>query len=148
VQAHYDAAQGILDAIDAAEARLESSEHVKGKQFLLKKFERLRAEAEDIKANGDKIDGELGGDTDDAPPADTDDDDSEAAEESDLEADMSTDEDGTLKAIRPVYARVLKARRRFKAHEIDAGLSAADAEADARLEKARRKFRRQSAING
>jgi hypothetical protein len=61
---------------------------------------------------------------------------------------MSTDEDGTLKAIRPVYRTVLKARRRFKAHEIDAGLSAADAEADARLEKARRKFRRQSAING
>lgn len=107
VQAHYDFAQGLLDLIDQAESQLESSEHLKGKQFLTKKLEQIRGLAEDIKASGDKIDGELSGNKSDAPEDDSD---SEPVGD-----EIETDDDGVMKGIRPVYRKAIK---RFKLADV------------------------------
>lgn len=115
VQAHYDVAQSILDAIESGKAALESSEHVKGRQFLLKKLDQLEALAQDIKGMGDKIDAELGGH--DEPDGD------EGDADEPTDADISTDDDGVMKAVRPTYYKALKGKR-FSAAEIKKGQDA------------------------
>jgi hypothetical protein len=102
VQSHYDLAQGMLDLIDQAEAQLEGGEHVGGKKFLMKKFEKLRADVEDIKANGDKIDAELSKKGGDAEPEDGDE------EDDPLPEPVEKDGDGVMKGIRPVYRKAIK----------------------------------------
>lgn len=125
VQAHYDAAQSILDIIDKAEMDLQSSEHVKGKAFMTKKLEALRKLAEELKGMGDKIDAELSGKMDDEAGPDGDEDgeepsdddgdapgDDEADDEGDddkpfKKADISRDASGVLAKVRPVYKAAL-----------------------------------------
>jgi hypothetical protein len=97
VQAHYDFAQGLIDLIDMAETQLQASEHLKGKAFLQKKLEQIRALAEDVKAMGDKIDGELAG----KKPADGD-------EEEPVGKPIDTDDDGVMKGIRAPYKKAIK----------------------------------------
>jgi len=103
VQAHYDCSQGIIDLCDQAEQQLQASEHLKGKQYLLKQIEKLRSVAEDMKANGDKIDGELSGGTDET-------------DEEPTGEEIETDEEGVIKGIRPVYRKAIK---RFTLREVN-----------------------------
>lgn len=124
--AHYNFADGLLQLIDQAENDLEMSEHLKGKKFLLAKLERMRAEAEAIKGMGDKIDTET-----------TDEDGDSKADEEPSDPDMDTDEEGTLKAVRPPYRAILKAVRgvrRYSLAEVQKGIEAAK---EAAVEEAR-----------
>lgn len=105
--AHYNFAQCIVNAIEQAKEDLKSSEHVKGRRFLLAKLEKMAAEADAIKAMGDKLDAETG--------------DSEATEPTDDEAnaaDTTTEDDGTFKAVRKPYKAVLKAVRGTKGYSL------------------------------
>lgn len=126
VQAHYDAAQSLLDIVDKAEMDLQSSEHVKGKAFMQKKLEAIKKLAEELKGMGDKIDAELSGKMDDEAEPDGDEDgeepsdddgdapgDDEADDEGDddnkpfKKADISRDASGVLAKVRPVYKAAL-----------------------------------------
>lgn len=106
--AHYNFAQAITSAIEQAKQDLKSSEHVKGRKFLLAKLDKIEAEVDAIKAMGDKLDAETG--------------DTEASEPTDDEAnaaDTTTDSDGTFKAVRRVYKPVLKAVQGAKGYSLD-----------------------------
>lgn len=142
VQAHYDAAQSLLDIVDKAEMDLQSSEHVKGKAFMQKKLEAIKKLAEELKGMGDKIDTELSGKMDDAEaepdgdedgeePSDDDGDapgDDEADDEGDddkpfKKADITRDASGVLAKVRPVYKAALLSiqkavPRRLKSSEV------------------------------
>lgn len=150
VQAHYDVAQGLTDLIAAAEAALEASEHVKGKQFLTKKLDQIRALAEDVKAMGDKIDGELSGGKGEPDGDEASEDDSEP-----IGGEIETDDDGVMKGLRPVYrkaikrvtfAEIQKAPRRPvesapQQNDDDEGLSPQErADLERRLERAERRL--------
>lgn len=112
VQAHYDVAQALMDCIEHAKTVLEQSEHIKGKQKLLKNLAKLEAMAEDIQSDGDGIDAEVSGKTGDVNEDDADEDgdgdedetddtesDDEASEsdESEKGSDESEDEEGDKK---------------------------------------------------
>jgi hypothetical protein len=137
VQAHYDFAQGLLDLIDQAEAQLESSEHMKGKQFLTKKLEAIRGLAEDVKAMGDKIDGELSA-KDEAEPGDD-------GDEEPVGDEIDTDDEGVMKGIRGVYRKAIK---RFRLADLEAPAptppppAPADDEPSPELLKARANFQK------
>jgi len=104
VQAHYDCAQMISDVLAHVRELLLTSEHVKGRQWLEKKLAKIEGDVEDIKANGDRIDGELAGGTE--PP------DGEPVGE-----EVEKDEEGVIKGIRPVYRKAIK---RFSLAELKA----------------------------
>lgn len=131
VQAHYDVAQGIIDLCEQARQQLESSEHVKGKQYLLKALDKLESVAEDVKANGDKIDGEVSGGKE-----------PEEGDEEPVGDEIETDDEGVMKAIRPVYKANIK---RFTLAQVQKAVAADE---DAELEKALRRFRRAKKVSG
>lgn len=126
VQAHYDVAQGLIDLCEQARGSLQSSEHMKGKQYLLKLIDKVEAMAEDAKANGDKIDGEIAGGkepTDDEPVGDT----------------IEKDDDGTMKAIRPVYKKAIK---RFTMKEVTKGIAGANPAVEAEIAEVTKRLAR------
>lgn len=116
----YGAAQAVIDACERLKSGLQQTDSPELYKDAIRHCDLLEAVAEKIKATGDKHDAKLralrGGAGGDQTDADTDNDgDTDTA-------DVSTDDDGVLKAVRPVYRAALAAARtrRFSAAEVEA----------------------------
>lgn len=119
VSALYAHAQALLDAITQLEADLEHTDNPQLYRDAMSMMEQVRELAEKVKALADEHDDALervrgGGGTNG--------DDGESGE-----TDMSTDEEGVLKAVRPVYRAVLKRVRvkRYRLADILKGIERA-----------------------
>jgi hypothetical protein len=136
IAAMYAKVQALLDCCEQNEQDMQTSDSPELRKFMDKMRTKISAIAEEIKGMADKHDAKLNGGS--AP--DSEGDDSEGGEESDEpeEVDTDRDEEGVLKAVRPVYKSILAARaRRFTKAEIDAApVQADDAHADETIEQA------------
>lgn len=112
VDAKYKLAQDLLDAADAYSAAMDSSDSPELHKLCAKFCAKINAIAEEIKGAADSHDSKLqamkGGE------------DEPAEAEEPAEVDMDTDDEGVLKAVRPVYRKSLKKARgkRFSKSEI------------------------------
>lgn len=155
IAALYTHAQTLIDACEQLASDMMSSDSPELRKFGEKLKAKGEALAEEAKAMADKHDAKLngGGGGDETPEADGDD--------APADVDMDTDDEGVLKAMRPVYRKAVKARRgrRFSKAEALAAVrresSAADkaaaaelARARAELDAERRKFRRDLLVHG
>jgi hypothetical protein len=115
VAAKYKYVQAVQDALAAYTEDMKSSDSPELRAKAEKFQAKGQAHIEEVKACADAHDAKLNGGEDD--------DDGEEGDEpdSDTETDMSTDEDGTLKAVRQPYKPFLKACRakRFTIAEIN-----------------------------
>lgn len=110
VAALYAHAQMLMDACDQLDADLENTDSPELYREGKKLCDMARAMAEKVKGAGDKHDAKLaalkgGGDDVAEEVAET-----EEVEEEPV-PDMGTDDDGVLKAVRPVYRKALAARK-------------------------------------
>lgn len=130
----YTLAQALADAAGAATSA--RGEHKKGKRALKKLAEKMEALAQEAVATAENVEQDL---------SDDEDAEIEATEDEAAEVDMDTDEDGLMKCLPQRVKLILKAKR-FQLAEIQAA-ERGDTDADrARLEKARRKFKRAEAL--
>lgn len=123
VTALYNHAQALIDAADQLAQDMESSDAPELRKLGEKLKAKVEAVAEEAKAAADKHDAKLNGSKGEEGAAEGE----GADEESDDSSlpDMDTDDDGELKAMRPVYRTILKACRakRYSLAEIRKGVA-------------------------
>jgi hypothetical protein len=121
VSALYAHVQALLDACEQLEEDLESTDNPELYKAGQELCEQTRALAEQIKAVADKHDSKLQSLKSGSSEPET--------EGTDEAGDISTDREGMLKAVRPVYRDVLKASRgrvkRYRMRDIIAGVKRA-----------------------
>lgn len=149
VDALYQKVQALLDAADALEQDIQSSDSPELRKAAEKFCAKCRAMAEEVKSVADKHDAKLNGNKE----ASSEEPDGDEPEGEEAEPDMSTDEDGTLKAVRPCYRKSLKAARvkRFAKADLEKAIDTADLEleaAQAEHAAALKKFRRSQLMAG
>ena len=112
IAAMYAKAQALLDACDQNESDMQTSDSPELRKFMAKMRDKVNSIAEEIKAMADKHDAKLNG---------TNDTETDEAEGEPTDTDMDRDDEGYLKAIRPVYRKALVAsrHRRFSLAEVE-----------------------------
>jgi hypothetical protein len=131
VQAFYNKAQRIIDSCEQLKNDLQNSDSPELRKKAMKVIDKLTSVAEEVKSIADAHDAKLSssittdmGDDDgdememDEEAVETDGDGAEVEEEEVDDVDMTKDEDGVLKAVRPCYYKALKVHR-FKLAEIN-----------------------------
>lgn len=116
VDAKYKLAQDLMDAVAAYQSAMNSSDSPELHKLAAKFAAKISAVAEEVKGTADKHDAKLEamkGGADE--PAESEGDD-------EAEVDMDADEDGVLKAVRPVYRKSLKVHKakRFSKNDLAA----------------------------
>jgi hypothetical protein len=138
----YAFAQSVMDALSKNEADMMTSDALELRKFAEKLRGKVAALAEEIKGMADKHDAKLNGGS---QSEETEGEEVETVDD-DEPADMDVDDDGVLKALRPVYYKALRLARlkRFTKAEIDGSQADDESElkaARAELELERRKLR-------